>query len=403
MEMSSPRRIVIWSVAGLVIAVILTVLLIPDPVPVDVAAVNRGQVRVILDHEGRTRAREPFTVSAPVAGRLLRIELEPGDPVVARQTALATFQPSQPVPLDARARARAEAGLRSAREELDRVRAERDRARTEHDLAFSEYERTRSLELRGVVSRQDLDDAEAAARTAAESLAAGDAAVRAARQQVEQAAAALVEPDESGVGKPGTRLVIRSPVDGVVLRRLQRSATVVPAGEPLLEVADLSELEVAADFLSTDAVKMRAGMRARIEQWGGDGSLDGRVRRIEPAGFTKISALGVEEQRVWVVVDFDDPHEAWKRLGDGYRVQVGIVVYDAENVLRVPTGCLFRSGGRWAAYEVRDGRASEVQVELGRRNESVAQVVSGLEENDQVIVHPPDSVRDGSRVEARGT
>jgi HlyD family secretion protein len=400
------RRIVIWAAVGLAAAVVLVLLLAPDPVPVDMAAVRRGPLQVVLEHEGVTRAREPFTISAPVRGRVLRIELEPGDPVAARQTVLATFLPSQPVPLDARSRARAEAALRSVREELDRARAERDRARAQHDLAAAEYERILSLEQRGVASRQELDAAEADARTAGETLAAADAGVRAARQRVERAAAALLEPDDrdgGGGGAAGAALVIRSPVDGVVLRRLRRSEAVVGAGEALLEVADLSQLEVAADFLSTDAARMRPGMRARITRWGGDHRLEGRVRRIEPSGFLKLSALGVEEQRVWVIVDFEGPIAAREALGDGYRVEVGVVVYDTDDALKIPTGSLFRNSGAWAAYAVRDGEARLVELELGKRNDLEAEVLSGLEDGDRVVVHPPDRVRDGVRVEARST
>lgn len=400
------RRIVIWAAFGLAAAVVLVLLLAPDPVPVDMATVRRGPLQVVLEHEGVTRAREPFTISAPVRGRVLRIELEPGDPVAARQTVLATFLPTQPVPLDARSRARAEAALRSVREELDRARAERDRARAQHDLAAADYERILSLEQRGVSSRQELDAAEADARTAGETLAAADAGVRAARQRVERAAAALLEPDDrdgGGGGTAGAVLVIRSPVDGVVLRRLHRSEAVVGAGEALLEVADLSQLEVAADFLSTDAVRMRPGMRARITRWGGEDRLEGRVRRIEPSGFLKLSALGVEEQRVWVIVDFEGPIAAREALGDGYRVEVGVVVYDTDDALKVPTGSLFRSSAAWAAYAVRDGEARLVELELGKRNDLEAEVLSGLEEGDRVVVHPPDRVSDGVRVEARST
>lgn len=399
------RRIVIWAAVGLAAAVVLVLLLAPDPVPVDLAAVRRGPLQVVLEHEGVTRAREPFTISAPVRGRVLRIELEPGDPVAARQTVLATFLPSQPVPLDARSRARAEAALRSVREELDRARAERDRARAQHDLAAAEYERILSLEQRGVASRQELDAAEADARTAGETLAAADAGVRAARQRVERAAAALLEPDDrdgGGGGTAGAALVIRSPVDGVVLRRLRRSEAVVGAGEALLEVADLSQLEVAADFLSTDAVRMRPGMRARITRWGGEDRLEGRVRRIEPSGFLKLSALGVEEQRVNVIVDLTDDRQAWQALGDGYRVQVRVIIDERDDTLTVPVGALFRRDQGWAVFVADDGHARLQPVEIGGRSQVRAEVLDGLAEGEKVILHPSDEVEDGVAVEARG-
>ena len=401
MEKTTRKRIAIWTGVGLAAAVVLLVLLLPDPVAVDAAIVERGHLEVVLDHEGITRAREPFVISAPVTGRVLRIELEPGDRVVARETVLATFRPSDPVPLDARSRAEAEAALEAARAELERARADRDRALAEHDLAATEYDRIASLERQGIASRQDLDTTEADARAAGERLAAADAGVGAARREVERAAAALLEPDERRPGNPETTLTIRSPVDGVVLRRLQRSEAVVAAGEPLLEVANLSELEVAGDFLSRDAVRMRPGMRARVENWGGEEPLAARVRRIEPSGFMKVSALGVEEQRVWVVADLTGPPETWRALGDGYRVRLGVLVFESDDVLTVPTGALFRSGDEWAVYAVRDDEARLTELQIGERSDVAAEVLSGLEEGDEVVVHPPDGIRHGVPVEVR--
>jgi HlyD family secretion protein len=403
MGKTSARRRLIWGGAALAIVMLIAAALAPRPVPSELATVSRGTLTVTLDHEGVTRSHDPFEISAPLAGRVLRIELEPGDTVIANQTVLATFQPTDPVMLDNRTRAEAQARLKAARGSYDRAGAERERSLAEHDLASSEYERIRSLQERGIVSQQELDAAEAAARAAAESLVAAEAAARSARHEVELAAASLLEPGDGTTNGPARTLAIRSPVDGVVLRRLRQSEAIVPAGEPLLEVADLSDLEVVADFLSTDAVRMRPGMPALIERWGGERPLKARVRRVEPAGFMKISALGVEEQRVWVVVDFDEDRERWSALGDGYRVEVRVVVYERDDALKVPTSSLFRHGDGWAVFAVDgDDRARLTPIEIDQRNGLEAEVLSGLEEGERVVIHPPEAVKDGVRVRERG-
>jgi HlyD family secretion protein len=401
MSKTTQRRRLIWGGVGLVVAVLIGAALVPRPIASELATVTVGAFQVTLDHEGVTRSHDPFEISAPLAGRVLRIELEPGDTVVANETVLATFQPTVPVMLDSRTRAEAQARLKAAQGAYDRATAERERYEAEHDLAASEYVRVRSLHGRGIVSQQELDASEATARAAAESLVAAEAAARSARHEVELAAASLLEPGDGAAGGAATTLAIRSPVDGVVLRRLRQSEAIVPAGEPLLEVADLDDLEVVADFLSTDAVKMRPGMRALIERWGGDNPIEARVRRVEPAGFMKISALGVEEQRVWVVVDFAEDRDRWRALGDGYRVEVRVVVYEREDSLKVPTSSLFRHGDGWAVFAVERGRARLTEIEIGQRNGLEAEVLGGIDEGTRVVVHPPDSVTDGDRVRER--
>lgn len=396
----NPTRIAAL-VIGLAVVALVVWALLPKPVPVDLATVTRGELMVTVDEEGETRVHDRYLVSAPFAGRVLRIDLEPGDPVVAGETVLATFQPSAPTPLDARARAEAEAGMRAARATLGAARAERERAASEHRYAVAEHERIRSLAAEEIVSRERLDVAELAERTAADALRSAEFAVAASEHELEIARARLMQAtgaDEDDAGP----LALRSPVDGVVLQRLHESAAVVPAGEPLVEVADPARLEIVSDLLSSDAVKVSAGDRVMIEQWGGGEALGGVVRRVEPYGFTKISALGVEEQRVNVIVDFSDPREAWQALGDGYRVEVRIVVWEGESVLKLPTSALFRGpDGAWAVFAVEDGRAVRRPVEVGRRNGLEAEVHSGLAEGDSVIVHPSDSVEDGIEVKQR--
>ncbi|MEM9594826.1 MAG: HlyD family efflux transporter periplasmic adaptor subunit [Acidobacteriota bacterium] len=400
------RRIRALSVVAGILLVLFLIFVIgrPKAVPADFGEAVRGPMRVTLDEEGETRVRDRYRVSAPLAGRVLRIELEPGDAVVAGETVLATFQPSEPGLLDARSLAEAEGRVRAAESSLGLARAERDRAEAQLRFAEAELDRQRTLAEEEIVSRERLDSAELAADTQREAKRAADFAVRTARHDLEVAKARLVQ-GRRGAGGGATStapITITSPVDGVVLRRLRESETVVPAGEALLEVADPARLEIVSDFLSTDAVRIEPGLEVLIEQWGGDRSLHGEVRRVEPSGFTKVSALGVEEQRVNVIIDFDDPRDAWSRLGDGFRVEVRVVVWQEDEVLKIPTSALFRdTEGAWAVYRVEGGVASITSVEVGRRNGLEAQVLSGLGEGDRVVVHPSDDVVDGSPVAAR--
>ncbi len=394
------KRRLIWGALGIVVLVLIALSLQPEPEPADVTQVERGSLRVTLDEEGETRVRDRYMVSAPVAGRVLRIELESGDPVVAGDTVLATFQPGDPVPLDARSHAEAQARVRSAQAARGRARAERQRVEAELRFAESELQRIQRLATEEIVSKETLESAELRVETNQEALRSAEFAVANAEFDLEQARARLVQDSGTTDVVP---IEIRSPVAGVVLRRLRESEAIVPAGEPLIEVADPDQLEIVSDFLSTDAVKIRSGQSVRIEQWGGERPLHGVVRRVEPYGFTKISALGVEEQRVNVVIDFDDPREAWDVLGDGYRVEVRVVVWEREDVVKVPTSALFRSGDAWAVFAVADGKAAERAVEIGQRNGLEAEVLSGLGEGDPVIVHPSDSIADGVAIEERSS
>jgi HlyD family secretion protein len=403
MTTKNKRKLV--RVAGAVLLLLLVVWAFrPRPETADLAAVERAHLRVTLDEEGETRVRDRFVVSAPLAGRVLRIELEPGDPVTANETVLATFQPQAPILLDVRSRAEAEANVRAARANLDRARADRDRAEAELDFAKAEVERFRRLAGERIVSDEELESAELAARSKTEAYEAAEFSAQTARYQLEVARARLL-PGTGGsnpLGESATPPIsLRSPVNGVVLRRLRESEAVVPAGEPLLEVGQPNDLEIVADYLSADAVKIRPGDRALIEEWGGNKPLWGRVRRVEPSGFMKISALGVEEQRVNVVVDFVNPPDERLGLADGFRVELKVVLWEGQDVLQVPTGSLFRASEEWAVFAVEAGRIKLRKVEIGRRSGLVAEVVSGLEEGDQVVLHPGDSIVDGLRVEQR--
>ncbi|OFW11501.1 MAG: hypothetical protein A3H96_00940 [Acidobacteria bacterium RIFCSPLOWO2_02_FULL_67_36] len=369
----------------------------PQPVPADFANVERGDLQVTVDEEGRTRIRDRYIVSAPVPGRMRRIELEPGDPVVAGKTILAQFEPSDPALLDVRTRAELEGRLKAAESAVGGARADRERIKADLTFAQAELKRSRSLVEQKVIAPRELDAAEQQAQSLERALQSAGFAVRTAEYQHEVARAGLMQ---TRSGRAST-IPLRSPIDGVVLRRLQESEAVVPTGQPLLEIGNVRDLEIVSDLLSSAAVRVQPGQKVLIEQWGGEHPLTGRVRRIEPSGFTKISALGVEEQRVNVIVDFDDPPQGRASIGDGYRVEVRIVVSSREKVLKIPTSSLFRHESSWAVYGVQAGVAATRAVEIGERNGLDAEVLRGLSAGDQIIVFPSDAVRDGAKVTKR--
>ncbi|MBI2835188.1 MAG: efflux RND transporter periplasmic adaptor subunit [Acidobacteria bacterium] len=380
-----------------VVAAILVWAFRPASVPADFAIVERGPLTVTVDEEGETRVRDRYVVSAPLPGRMRRIELEPGDRLQAGKSVLAIFEPADPILLDTRTRAEIEARVRAAEASVGGARAERQRVVADLDFARRELERYRTLAGEGIASRDRLEAAERQVRTLEGTIRSAEFGVRTAEHQLEVARASLVQ----GRVRPGTLIRLTSPVDGVVLRRLQESEAVVGIGQPLIEIGNLAQLEIVADFLSSAAVRVQAGQPVRVEQWGGDRPLAGRVRRIEPSGFTKISALGVEEQRVNVIVDLEEPREVWQKLGDGYRVEVRVIVWQRDNVVKVPTSSLFRDADRWAVYRVVDGKAQRQIVDVGRQNGLEAEVRSGLEPGQTIIVFPSDEIQDGVAVVRR--
>jgi HlyD family secretion protein len=385
--------------SAVLIGVLIAVVLWPTTFPVDVAPVPRGPLTVTVDEEGVTRVRDRFVVAAPVSGRVLRIELDPGDRVKRGQV-VAQVRAEAPPLLDARARAEAEAGVEGARAALGRARAEEQRAKATLAQAQRDLARNRALVATGAMAQREAEIQEADVRVAEETANAAAFAVRAAMSELQRAQTRLAP---LSLEAPTGRVVsVTAPVEGVVLKRLRESETVVPAGDPLVEIGDPSGLEIVADLLSTDAVRVKVGARAFVEQWGGDKPLKARVRRIEPAGFMKISALGVEEQRVNVVLDFVESSPAARAaLGDGYRVEVRVVIWESPNVVQVPTSALFRHGEQWAVYVFEGGRARRTLVELGHQTGQYAEVRSGLDEGARVILHPGDTLVDGARVRER--
>lgn len=386
----NPRVLLVTAV----IAGLIAVAFWPEAVPVEVAPVGRGPLVVTVDEEGETRVRNRYVVSAPVFGRVLRVELEPGDRV-KRGDVVARVQPETPPLLDARTRAEAAAAIEVARAALGRARAEEQRAQTGVAQAQRELARERELSQGGIGTAQQLDLREADVRAMRDAAEAAAYAVRAAESDLRRAQARLAPPP---AGDTGRVVTVAAPVDGVVLKRSRESESVVPVGDPLLEIGNPADLEIVSDLLSTDAVRVKSGTRAIVDQWGGDRPLDARVRRVEPSGFTKVSALGVEEQRVNVVLDFENPADAFASLGDGYRVEVHIVTWESADVLKVPTSALFRRGEAWAVYVAGEGRAHERKVQLGERTGQEAEVLEGLREGELIVLHPSDTLVDNSRV-----
>jgi HlyD family secretion protein len=392
-----PARLVLWGSAAALLAAIAWAFR-AQPVPVDLALVSRGDLRVTVDDEGMTRVRERYVVSAPVPGRLQRVELEPGDRVESNRTILATFLPVTPTPLDPRTRAETEARMKALQATRDQARVTVQRARDELAFARGEFGRQQTLAAGGAASQQQLATFEFDVRAKEAQLRAAELAVQAADYELAATRAFLQQVSDAPARSGAGMLILRSPISGVVLRLLQESETQVPAGTPLIEVGNPVQLEIVSDLLSTDAVKVRPGMPVLIDGWGGEATLCGRVRLVEPAGFTKISALGVEEQRVNVLVDFDAPQGHHHKLGDGYRVDVSIIIVERNGVLKVPTSALFRDGDDWTVFAVRDGGAARSTVQIGERNALEAELLSGLAEGDRVIVHPGETVQDGVAV-----
>ena len=387
----------LW-IGALAAAALLTVALWPASVDVDAATAVRGPLTVTIDEDGETRVHHRFIVSAPLGGRVERIDLDPGDRVEKDRTVLARLRPEASQMLDARSRADAAAALTAARAVLGRARAEEQRARAARDLAARDLTRERQLSDAGLTTRQALETREAAVATAEEAVNAARFAAASAAADVARAETRL-RPASAEIS--GGVVEVRAPVDGVVLRRFLDSGGVVAPGARLVEIGDSSHVEVVADLLSTDAVKVRPGMRVQLEQWGGDGVLGARVERVEPSGFTKVSALGVDEQRVNVILDVDDDARVWNAMGDGFRVEVRIAIWEAADVLKVPASALVRDGEGWAVFRVVDGRARRTPVQVGHRTPREVEVSGGLDAGVTVVLHPPDTLEDGGRVRAR--
>jgi HlyD family secretion protein len=378
-----------------IVLAIVAMAMWPESIEVTVAQVQRGPMQVTLDEDGETRVRDKFVVSAPVGGRLQRIELEPGDSVVRGKTVVARLTTADAPLLDPRTRGELEAASEAARAAVGQAQAERARAAAELTRARTTLQRQQELMKAGAIASDNLDAAETAVATAEEALKAAQFTVSRSEYELQLARARLQAPAAGG-----RAVEVVAPVSGVILKRLRESESVVPVGEPLLEIGEPARIEIVADFLSTDAVRIQPGAQVLVEGWGGNMPLKGRVRRVEPSGFMKVSALGVEEQRVNVLIDFEDPSSAG-RLGDGYRVEVRVVIWSDDDVVKVPVGGLFRRGDDWAAFAVEGEQVRMQEVDLGQRNDVDGQIVKGLSPGQMVVLHPPDTLMDGARVTVR--
>ncbi len=378
-----PRRWIPYA-GALVLLGLIVFGLWPQPIPVETAKVVSGPLRATVNEEGETRIKERFVISATVTGQLRRVPFKPGAAVLAGETVLAVIDPPASTPLDPRTRSAAEA-------RRDAAAANLEKARATHDFALSEWKRSERLYTEGTVSEQELELAQWREISAAREKAAAESALRQAEAELADFA--------SGSAHSGARPVeVKSPVTGRVLRVFEESTRPVIAGTPLLEVGDPADLEVVIEVLSRDGAVIQAGAKVELEQWGGSRPLEARVRWVEPAAFTKISALGVEEQRVNVIADLVTPPDQRVNLGDNFRVEARIVTWETDRTLKVSAGALFRRGTEWQTFVLEGGRARLRKVSVGRSSGTEMQILEGLNEEDEVVVYPGDRIRDGLRV-----
>jgi len=384
---------IIYYLLALGVVALIVIAFLPSPIKVETARVTKGPLRVTVDEEGEARAHDRFVVAAPIAGRLTRVELHGGDPVSLNQVVAVI----NPLPIDQREHAEIKARVQSA-EALKRGADEAvEHARADHEQAERDLRRAENLVEGGVISRQSLEQASNAETISKNELEAARFRAQAAASDVNVAKAGLIaiESEQGGASKLVT---LRSPVRGRVLWVIEKSERVVTSGTPIITIGDPGKLEIVVDLLSTDAVKVKPGAAMVLENWGGESSIRARVRTVEPSAFTKVSALGIEEQRTNIVADFVDPPGP---LGDGYRVEARIIIWEAEAVLTIPSSALFRRGEGWCVFVVENGKASRREVEIGHRSQFDAEVVSGLDEGSAVIVHPTNQIDDGAKVENR--
>ena len=369
------------------------------PVAVEMATISRGPLTVEVVEEGKTRIRNRYVVAAPIAGQMRRVSLKPGDEVKAGVTVLTTIEPQAAPLLDARARAQAEAAVAAARAGEQKAEEALQMAQTAAQFAQANWDRIKVSSQKGSVSINEKENSERDAEMRRREVRAGEFALQIGKFERAQAEAVLMQMDSPA--SEGQSVEVKSPVNGLVLKVQQESSAVVLAGTALVEVGDPADLEIEAELLSRDAVNIQPGAAVIIEQWGGETPLQGRVRRVEPAAFTKISALGVEEQRVIVLSDLVNPPPAANKMGDRYRVEVRVAVWHGDDVIQVPTGALFREGSSWITYLFDDGKARKIPVTTGHASGRSSEVLSGLQVGQQVLLHPPDTVTDGSAVKLR--
>ncbi|BCU76195.1 HlyD family efflux transporter periplasmic adaptor subunit [Luteolibacter sp. LG18] len=391
------RKLLPWLGLAAIVALI-AIGMKGKPVEVETGAVTRSALTVRVSEEGKTRIRNRYVVAAPAAGKMRRVALKAGDEVRAGETVITAIEPVVSPLLDPRAKAQAEAVVATRDAARQQAAESLEVARASLKLAIADRDRVRSVQMPGSVSKSDRDRVESEASVKAAQLRAAEFTLQVAEYELAQARTALERPKPDAAGNLAE---VKSPVSGRVLKVMQESETIVTPGTQILEIGDPADLEIEAEILSRDAVAIHEGDLVDIEQWGGAQPLRGRVRRVEPAGFTKISALGVEEQRVIVLSDLVDPPKEAARLGDRFRVEVRVAVWHGEDIPVVPSGALFREGNAWKTFAFRGGKAAKVTLEVGHTDGRLTEVTSGLVPGDEVLLHPPDTVKDGTEVKKR--
>ena len=391
------RKILMISVILIVVALLIYGFL-PKTQDVDIAVVKRGALRITIEEEGRTRLKDRYTISAPTAGYLRRIPVKVGDAIQKGQL-VAVLEPLPSQALDPRSRATAQATVASAEAALNAA-MERERvAKTDATYLKQRRERLKALYEKGSIAKDQFDQISSEAQKAGALQLSVEAEVNLARSELERANITLR--NYSSVRERGNTVDVKSPVSGAVFRIYRESEGAVNVGEPLMDLGNSRDLEVRVEVLSPDAVKIQKGMDVLFKRWGKEEPLTGKVRLVEPAGFTKISSLGVEEQRVLVIVDVTSPPEQWSLLGDGFRMEAHFVIWEGQNILQIPASALFRSGDKWSVYVVENGKARKRLVEIGQRNGLAAEIISGLKENEKLLAYPDDSISEGTKVRQR--
>lgn len=391
------RRIFVTSIVVIVL-IFLIYGFLPKTQEVDIVSVKRGPLQITIEEEGRTRLKERFTISAPTAGYLRRINAKVGDGVKRGQV-VAVLEPLQSQALDPRTRATAEAAVASAEAALHAA-TERERV-AKADVAYLEQrlERLKALYDKGSISKDQYDQIHSETEKARAIQLAAAAEINVAKSEMERAKVSLK--NFSAIKGSGNAIGVIAPVHGAVFRIYHESEGAVNVGQPLIDIGDPRDLEVRVEVLSSDAVKIKQGTRVLFKRWGKDDPLTGKVKLVEPAGFTKISSLGVEEQRVLVIVDITSSPEQWRLLGDGFRMEAHFIIWEGENILQIPASALFRMGDQWAVFVAAEGKAQKRVVEIGQRNGLAAEILSGLKENEQVLAYPDDTIGEGTKIKQR--
>ena len=396
------RRFIFWLIAAALLMSGLYYTFKEQSHYVDIAHIEIGPLEVSIAEDGETKVRDIYELSSPLMGRVLRLEVEVGDEVAAAETIVAKIEPSDPTFLDRRSEKEARAAVKASEALLSLAKAQLNEAESELEFSFSELERMQRLVDRRLVSEREYDQAKKNYKTKAASVNTALASIRARESELAQAKARLVTPvDVRGTDKDCKCLSIYAPTKGKILRVLHESEGIIEPGDVLVEIGDTSDLEIVVDFLSIDAVRINPGQRVVIEEWGGAYNLNGVVKKVEPFGYTKVSSLGIEEQRVDVIIDIIDPIERWNSLGHGYQVETRVILWHEDNVLKSPITALFREKGEWSVFVVEDERARLKKIQVGRKNAFEAQILSGLDEGQQVVLHPSNQINDGVLIKRR--